>query len=74
MESVFDIYTIQQDGTPLLVESVQCQAIARETAYHLSVLFPGESFVYFDRVDERGDFFASIDAMARMGAQSPLPC
>jgi hypothetical protein len=73
MESMFDIYTIQQDGTPLLVESVECQAIARETAYHLSMLFPGESFVYFDRADERGDCFAWKLAGCR-DTQTPLPC
>lgn len=49
MELMFDIYTIRGDGTPLLIESVECQSIARETAYHLSVLFPGESFTYVDR-------------------------
>lgn len=74
MESVFDIYTIQRDGTPLLVETVECQAIARETAYHLSMLFPGESFVYFDRADERGDLFSALAATVHVGAQSPLPC
>ena len=74
MESMFDIYTIQRDGTPLLVETVECQAIARETAYHLSMLFPGESFVYFDRADGRGDFFAALELTAQATAQSPLPC
>jgi len=74
MESMFDIYTIQRDGTPLLVETVECQAIARETAYHLSMLFPGESFVYFDRADERGDFFSALGATPHTGLQSPLPC
>lgn len=74
METVFDIYTIQQDGTPLLVETVECQAIARETAYHLSMLFPGESFVYLDRAGERGDCFSSLNAADLISTQAPLPC
>jgi hypothetical protein len=53
--TMFDIYTIQGDGTPLLVETVSCQSLAQKTAYQLSVLFPGESFVYSDRSEERAD-------------------
>ena len=71
MESMFDIYTIQGDGTALLVETVECRAMAQETAYHLSVLFPGESFVYFDRAE---DFSAMAKLMQHPYAQSPLPC
>jgi hypothetical protein len=78
MESMFDIYTIQNDGTPLLIESVECQAIARETAYHLSVLFPGESFAYFDRADGyvnyRGLWKDAERLNASAGTRAPLPC
>lgn len=74
MDTVFDIYTIQQDGTPLLVETVECKTIARETAYHLSVLFPGESFVYLDRAGERGDCFSILNMTDNISTQSPLPC
>jgi hypothetical protein len=78
MEPMFDIYTIQTDGTPLLIESVECQAIARETAYHLSVLFPGESFAYVDRAEVCTNHPAIWNDAERSDAaafaQLPLPC
>jgi hypothetical protein len=77
MQSMFDIYTVQNDGTMLLVESVECQAIARETAYHLSKLFPDESFVYLDRAEDGLDLSALWEVANRLEsvphAQVPLP-
>ena len=77
MQSMFDIYTVQNDGTMLLVESVECQAIARETAYHLSKLFPDESFVYLDRAEDGLDLSALWKDANRLEsvlhAQVPLP-
>jgi hypothetical protein len=77
MQSMFDIYTVQNDGTMLLIESVECQAIARETAYHLSKLFPDESFVYLDRAEDGPDLSALWKNWDRLEsvlhAQPPLP-
>lgn len=77
MASMFDIYTIQDDGTPLLIESVECQSIARETAYHLSVLFPGESFTYVDRTEKclsYSNFWNEFDRLHISREQLPQPC
>lgn len=77
MPSMFDIYTIEGDGTPLLIESVECQSIARETAYHLSVLFPGESFTYVDRTENCLSCCGLWNEFDRQGIPSeqlPLPC
>ena len=78
MQPMFDIYTVQGDGTMLLVESVECQAIARETAYHLSKLFPDESFVYLDRTEDCADQLGFWEEAVRLQclphAQQPWPC
>lgn len=77
MPSMFDIYTIQGDGTPLLIESVECQSIARETAYHLSVLFPGESFTYVDRTENclsYSGLWNELDRLSIPSEQLPLLC
>lgn len=80
MEPMFDIYITQTDGTPLLIESVECLAIARDTAYHLSMLFPGESFVYCERLETSfsssliGKLGGPLEATADTHASLRLPC
>lgn len=49
MGAMFDIFTTHQDDRPMLVDSVSCQAEAEDMAHQLSLLFPGESFAYFER-------------------------
>jgi hypothetical protein len=71
---MFDIYTIRDDGTPLLLETVSCQALAQDTAYQLSVLFPGESFVYCNRSDERTDLSPLMLSSNYVAASSALLC
>ena len=71
---MFDIYTVQDDGTPLLVESVSCQSLAQETAYQLSVLFPGESFVYCNRSDEAVDLSPIMPRPNYSAASSAFLC
>jgi hypothetical protein len=71
---MFDIYTLQDDGTPLLVESVPCQSLAQDTAYQLSVLFPGESFVYCNRSDERTDLSPVMRRPNYVPASSAFLC
>lgn len=74
MNPMFDIYTIQGDGTPLLVESVSCQSLAQETAYQLSVLFPGESFIYCNRSDECADLSRVMPRPVYSAASSAFLC
>jgi hypothetical protein len=71
---MFDIYTVRDDGTPLLVESVACQSLAQETAYQLSVLFPGESFVYFNRSDEGAELSSLLRRPNYSAASSAFLC
>jgi hypothetical protein len=78
MESVFDIYTAHRDGTLLLIESVECLTLARETAYHLSVLFPDESFVYCERDEPAvaldSKLAAALEFLGNNRSSLPLPC
>jgi hypothetical protein len=71
---MFEIYTIQGDGTPLLVETVSCQSHAQQTAYQLSVLFPGESFVYSHRSEGRADLTTVMPRSNYTAASSALLC
>ena len=48
---MFDIFTIRRDGDAAWVESVDRMEEARSRAYSLSLAFPGECFVYFERTD-----------------------
>lgn len=73
MTSMFDIYTIQEDGTPLLIESVERQSIARETAYYLSLLFPGESFTYVDRTGKCLSYSSLWNEFDRLSFSRELP-
>jgi hypothetical protein len=50
MGAMFDIFTTHQDDRPMLLDSVSCQAEAEDMAHRLSLLFPGESFAYFERL------------------------
>ena len=70
MDPMFDIYTSQGDGTLTLVESVDCQTRAQDTALRLSVLFPGESFAYFERTEA---FFDPAVIGNGRGGQQPFP-
>ena len=78
MESMFDIYTTQDDGTMLLVESVECLTKACQTAQRLSVLFPGESFAYVERTQAFCDLASIADEVGAFAfhcsANLPLPC
>lgn len=77
---MFDIYTTQADGTAVLVESVECLAMARDTAYHLSIVFPGESFVYCERIETSSNAVSyrklaeGWGAVAQSDAVPLLPC
>ena len=51
MNSMFDIYTTEPDGRPVLLDSAACLAEAEERASQLSRLFPGAYFAYFERSD-----------------------
>lgn len=48
---MFDIFTIRGDGDAAWVESTDQMEEARSRAYSLSLAFPGECFVYFERTD-----------------------
>jgi hypothetical protein len=81
MESMFDIYTTEADGTLMLVESVEGRTKAEDTALRLSVLFPGESFAYFERSEPLFDPAAKINesdkswsSFATTNVHLPLPC
>jgi hypothetical protein len=69
MDPMFDIYTNQGDGTLMLVESVDCRTRAQDTALRLSILFPGESFAYFERTEA---FFDPAVIGNRKGGQQPF--
>ena len=79
MGSTFDIFTTLVDGSPFLVESVVCLARAKETALRLSLLCPGVSFAYFERV-QASNSAATLPDTDRMDAAVnnygwlPLPC
>jgi len=48
---MFDIFTTREDGSPWLVESVDCAKKAEDLARRLSCLFPGEYFGCFERAE-----------------------
>lgn len=60
--SVFDIFTADADGGADFVLSVGSSLEARETAYRLSRLMPGEYFGYFERINEDDSIFESSEA------------
>jgi hypothetical protein len=80
MNPMFDIYTTQGDGTPTLVESVDCRASADGTALRLSMLFPGELFAYFERNEAFFDSAVIVNgsdgkqSFASSQSRLPLPC
>jgi hypothetical protein len=51
MTAMFDIFTTERDGRPVLLDSAACLAEAKDRAIQLSRLFPGEQFAYFERTD-----------------------
>jgi hypothetical protein len=61
MAAMFDIFTTEQDGRPVLLDSAECQAEAESRVIQLSRLFPGEQFAYFERID------AVLGVVAKLG-------
>lgn len=49
MSAMFDIFTIESDGRPVLLDSAERLSEAMCRADQLSRLFPGEYFAYFER-------------------------
>jgi hypothetical protein len=49
MSEMFDIFTIEPDGRPVLLDSAERLSEAMCRANQLSRLFPGEYFAYFER-------------------------
>ncbi len=74
MQPMFDIFTTHADGSPQLVESVNCLTQAQEMASRLSCLFPGEYFAYFERTGESTELFSYLEGQgvstAKLGVSS----
>jgi hypothetical protein len=49
MSAMFDIFTIESNGKPVLLDSAERLSEAMCRADQLSRLFPGEYFAYFER-------------------------
>ena len=49
MSAMFDIFTIERDGKPVLLDSADRLSEAMCRTDQLSRLFPGEYFAYFER-------------------------
>jgi hypothetical protein len=72
MCSLFDIFTTHRDGRVVLVESVSRLDEAKDMAHHLSLLFSGESFGYFERADSAMEVSATSNVGDRMEAAPAL--
>jgi hypothetical protein len=66
MAAMFDIFTTEQDGKPVLLDSTECLAEAEQRAIQLSRLFPGEHFAYFERTDRVRGIVVMLDEGGRV--------
>jgi hypothetical protein len=67
MAAMFDIFTTERDGKPVLLDSAECLAEAKDRAIRLSRLFPEEQFAYFERTDSVTGVVATLGEGGRAG-------